>query len=227
MTDRPPSRSYDQWCGLALALDHLGDRWTLLVIRELLAGPRRYTDLRANLPGIATNLLAQRLRDLEADGLIARRDTPAPTPATLYELTAHGRELEPVVLTLTRWGSRLMPAAQPVATMRPSWVALALRALLEPRVTRTTPPVDAAFSSVDHTPIRLVVQRGSLTVSPSAESPAEVVRIEGDPHALLAVITGSVTLAEAKRAGDLSVRGPRAEVAALVALLTPPAQGAA
>src|SRR3712207_6674695 len=97
-------RSYDQFCALAKALDVLGERWTLLVVRELLLGPKRYSDLLEGLPGIGTNLLATRLKTLEANGLVARRRLPAPAASTVYELTDRGRGLEPALYELMRWG---------------------------------------------------------------------------------------------------------------------------
>lgn len=95
-----PSRSYDQYCLLARALDVVGERWTLLVVRELLIGPKRYTDLLDGLPGIATNLLSARLKQMEARGLIQRRRLPAPAASTVYELTELGRGLEPTMAAL-------------------------------------------------------------------------------------------------------------------------------
>jgi len=101
-------RRYGQFCPLAKALDVLGERWTLLVVRELLAGPKRYTDLRAGLPGLATDLLAARLRELQQAGVIGRRVVPPPTPATVYELTERGLALRPVIRELSRWGRPLL-----------------------------------------------------------------------------------------------------------------------
>src|SRR5689334_14592704 len=98
-------RSYGQYCAVAKALDVIGDRWTLLIVRELLLrGPSRYTDLRDGLPGIATNLLADRLRELEHAGLVAREDAPPPVATALFRLTKRGRELRPLLEELTRWG---------------------------------------------------------------------------------------------------------------------------
>src|ERR1700751_2304890 len=106
-------RSYGQYCAVAKALDVVGDRWTLLIVRELLlAGPCRYTDLRNGLPGIATNLLADRLRELEDAGIVRGELAPPPVAPTLYALTERGGALEPIVLELGRWGSPLM--AEPV-----------------------------------------------------------------------------------------------------------------
>ena len=117
-------RTYGQFCGLARALDHVGDRWTLLIVRELLIEPRRYSHIRAALPGVATNLLADRLRKLEADGLISKR------PDGAYCLTALGRRLEVVIHELVRWGAVWMSAGRGSDHFRPQWLAVALDALL-------------------------------------------------------------------------------------------------
>src|SRR3954470_1070788 len=98
-------RTYGDRCGVARALDLVGERWALLVVRELLLGPKRFTGLRAGLPHVGPDVLAQRLRDLEAAGVVARRALRPPAGARVYELTPRGRELEPVVLALGRWGS--------------------------------------------------------------------------------------------------------------------------
>ena len=98
-------KRYDQYCAVARALDVVGDRWVLLIVRELLAfGPSRYSDLKRGLPGIASNLLADRLKTMESEGLIERREAPAPIGAPLYQLTSRGLELEDVLRALTRWG---------------------------------------------------------------------------------------------------------------------------
>jgi DNA-binding HxlR family transcriptional regulator len=99
-------RTYDDPCGIARALDHVGERWALLIVRELLLGPKRFTDLRAGLPGASQNVLSQRLRELEESQVVRRRKLPPPAASQVYELTDRGRELEPVVLALARWGSR-------------------------------------------------------------------------------------------------------------------------
>src|SRR5271155_445348 len=102
-------RSYGQYCSVAKALDVVGERWTLLIVRELLLrGDLRYTDLRQGLPGIATNLLADRLRELERLGVVEREEAPPPIAATVYRLTSHGQRLGPVLLELGRWGSGLL-----------------------------------------------------------------------------------------------------------------------
>lgn len=104
-------RSYDQFCAGARALDAVGDRWTLLIVRELLAGPRRYTDLHADLPGVSTDVLASRLKDMEQGGLATRRKLPPPAAASVYELTERGHGLLPVLAALAEWGARPRGAA--------------------------------------------------------------------------------------------------------------------
>jgi DNA-binding HxlR family transcriptional regulator len=99
-------RSYGDPCGIARALDVIGERWALLVVRELVLGPKRFTDLRAHLPGIATDVLSQRLRQLEEAGVLKPTMLPAPAAGHAYELTDRGRDLEPVLHALGRWGSQ-------------------------------------------------------------------------------------------------------------------------
>ncbi|MET9382677.1 winged helix-turn-helix transcriptional regulator [Streptomyces sp. NPDC002928] len=121
-----PRRSYDQYCSAARALDTVGDRWTLLIVRELLAGPRRYTDLHADLPGVSTDVLASRLKDMERDGLTARRRLPPPGAVYVYELTVRGRELLPVLQALGEWGQAELGERRPTDAVRAHWFALPL-----------------------------------------------------------------------------------------------------
>jgi DNA-binding HxlR family transcriptional regulator len=123
-------RSYGDACGIARALDVVGERWALLVVRELLLGPKRFTDLRAGLPHVGADVLAQRLRDLEASGLLRRGKLPPPAPAQVYELTDRGRELEPAILALGRWGSA-EPAAEGTE-LGPDAAMLALKTMFDP-----------------------------------------------------------------------------------------------
>ncbi len=108
-TESMNHRSYNQYCGLAYALDIVGERWTILIVRELIAGPRRFTDLMDGLPGISTNLLSDRLKSLEQQGMIQRRVLPPPAGSTVYELTELGKGLEKALLELGRWGSQFVP----------------------------------------------------------------------------------------------------------------------
>jgi DNA-binding HxlR family transcriptional regulator len=121
-------RTYGDRCGIARALDIVGERWALLVVRELLLGPKRFTDLRAGLPNIGPDVLSQRLRDLEAAGVVERATLPPPAAAQVYGLTDWGRELEPVVLGLGRWGSRA-PVPSADAPLGPDAAMLALKTM--------------------------------------------------------------------------------------------------
>ncbi len=128
-------RSYEQYCALAFALDSVGERWAFLVIRELLAGPRRFGDLMAGLKGVATNTLTSRLEELEHHGLITSRQLPAPASTSVYELTERGRGLEPAVLELVRWAAPQLKGVdrRRLAPLRSSWLALALKAFFVPK----------------------------------------------------------------------------------------------
>lgn len=126
-----PRRSYDQYCSAARALDAVGDRWTLLIVRELLGGPRRYTDLHADLPGVSTDVLASRLKDMERDGLTTRRRLPPPGAAYVYELTSRGCELLPVLQALGEWGAAELGDRRPTDAVRAHWFALPLLRGLE------------------------------------------------------------------------------------------------
>src|SRR5947209_6710798 len=117
-------RSYNEYCAIAKSLEVIGDRWTLLIIRELaMRGSCRYTDLRNGLPGIATNLLADRLRELEQAGVVAREDAPPPIATTLFSLTERGEQLRPVLDDLMRWGLPLMTERKPDDAVRSHWLA--------------------------------------------------------------------------------------------------------
>jgi DNA-binding HxlR family transcriptional regulator len=125
-------KHYEQYCPVAHALERVGERWSLLIVRELLKGPKRYTDLSAALPGIGTNVLAARLKDLEAAGVLAKRRLPPPAPAQVYELTAYGLALKNVVRELARWGLQSMPAPGNDDQLAPGWLPDALDTLFAP-----------------------------------------------------------------------------------------------
>ena len=124
-------RTYRDACGIARALDVVGDRWALLVVRDLLLGPKRFTDLRAGLPNVSPDVLSQRLRELEAGGLLARRRLPPPAASQVYELTERGRALEPVVLELGRWGTGV-PFPDGDLAFSPDSAMLALKTVFDP-----------------------------------------------------------------------------------------------
>ncbi|WP_262056522.1 winged helix-turn-helix transcriptional regulator [Streptomyces sp. STR69] len=196
-----PRRSYDQYCSAARALDLVGDRWTLLIVRELLAGPRRYTDLHADLPGVSTDVLASRLKDMERDGLTTRRRLPPPGAAYVYELTGRGRELLPVLQALGAWGAPELGERRPTDAVRAHWFAL---------------PLLRALEGEGLVEVRL--EEGEFHVWAGAAGEGEVYG-EGpaprEPDARLvlgvdtctAVAQGELSLADAVRAGRVDVSG--------------------
>ena len=130
-TEKSPRRSYDQYCAVARGLDVIGDRWTLLIVRDLLLGPKRYKDLLSGLPGIGTNLLADRLKELEGAGLIERAVLPPPAGSTVYQLTERGLALEPVMIALGRWGARFLGAPKKSDVMVPRAYFVAMRGVFD------------------------------------------------------------------------------------------------
>jgi DNA-binding HxlR family transcriptional regulator len=125
-------KGYDQYCGVAHALDLVGDRWALLVVRELMHGPRRYTDLAEHLPGIGTNILATRLRDLEEGGVVTKRKLPPPAASRVYELTEYGQALKPVIRELALWGARSLGPPTDEDELYPGWLENVIDTLFAP-----------------------------------------------------------------------------------------------
>jgi len=126
----PMPKRYEQYCPVAHALELVGDRWTLLVIRELMPGPKRYTDLVDRLPGIGTNILASRLRDLESNGIVSRRLLPPPAASRVYELTDYGRDLRPAMRELALWGARSLGPPTDETELFEGWLANAMDTIL-------------------------------------------------------------------------------------------------
>jgi DNA-binding HxlR family transcriptional regulator len=126
------AKRYDQYCAIAHALELVGERWSLLIVRELLAGPKRYTDLSGSLPRIGTNVLAARLKELEAGGILTKRRLPPPTPAQVYELTPYGESLRPVMRELALWGIRSLGAPEDDDEFAPGWLQGALDTVFAP-----------------------------------------------------------------------------------------------
>lgn len=127
------AKRYEQYCPMAHALDLVGDRWALLVVRELMHGPKRYTDLVGHLPGIGTNILAARLRDLEQNGVVTRRTLPPPAASKVYELTDYGRELKPAMRELALWGARSLGPPTAPDELFDGWLANAMDIVLADR----------------------------------------------------------------------------------------------
>jgi DNA-binding HxlR family transcriptional regulator len=216
-------RTYGDPCGIARALDLVGERWALLVVRELVLGPKRFTDLRAGLKHLSPDVLAQRLRGLESAGIVRRRTLPPPAASRVYELTDWGRELEPVVLALGRWGSRA-PFPPGDAQLGIDALVLALRTLFDARA------ADGLRASYE---LRLGEHRfharvagGRLELArASAEHPDAI--IETDPATLAALLWHDRGLADAARAGAIRIDGNRAVVERFLELFPPPEPAAA
>jgi DNA-binding HxlR family transcriptional regulator len=196
-------RSYKQHCGIARALDLVGERWALLVLRELVLGPRRFTDLKEGLPGIATNVLSQRLRQLERDGIVARRRLPAPAASNVYELTEYGEELVPILLDFGRWGARSLGPRPPEHTTQGRWFAVALKAFHEPEAAAditATVAIDLGDAEVT-----LRLDRGKLDVVPGLEEDADLA-ITADAETLVAYLAGAKATVDAEGDRELLER---------------------
>lgn len=207
-------KRYGQYCPVAHALDQIGDRWELLVVRELMLGERRYTDLAEALPGIGSNVLASRLRDLERAGITRKKKLPPPWAVTVYELTEHGRALEPVLRSLAEWGSRTLG----VPNAGDCWSMYAVHVRFRP---------DAATDGVyeirflEGETISLEVANGTLVARKlPAEEPDLVV--EARPEALHALVQGTVKTRAALAEGGVRIlAGTERELAALAAMFAP------
>jgi DNA-binding HxlR family transcriptional regulator len=168
------SRSYNQYCGLAYALDIVGDRWTILIIRELVAGPRRFTDLMEGLPGISTNLLSERLKGLEQQGILNRRTLPPPAASIVYELTLLGQALETTLLELGKWGSQFVPASANGAAVLPvGSYALTLKTFFRPEQAQE---VDETYElHIDHEVLQVQIKAGEIHVQQGESRTAAVI----------------------------------------------------
>jgi DNA-binding HxlR family transcriptional regulator/putative sterol carrier protein len=201
-----PEHAYHQYCGLARALDVAGDRWTLLIVRELVPGPRRFTDLIDGLPGISRNLLTERLRALEGDGVVARRDLPPPAARQVYELTDDGRDLAGVMGPLIGWGARRLGDRKSGEGFRARWAAVGMSALADREATRGVSETyqyvvgDSAF--------HFIVDDGSIEVHDGrAEDPAVVLTTDEDTLADIA--SARITASSAAATGAVTVAGDR------------------
>lgn len=190
------TRSYGQFCALARSLDIVGDRWTLLIVRELLPGPMRYTELKVSLAGIATNLLADRLRTLEANGIVERRLEAA---GVGYALTPWGAGLREPMEALGRWGAPLMATGRGGDSFQPRWLTLALPALL--RGATATPPVELGVETDGLLMVVRVDEDGpSATVRPD-QQPDTI--FTAAPEVIVGLAVGGLTIDQALSMGDL------------------------
>ncbi|MBT3601755.1 MAG: transcriptional regulator [Candidatus Latescibacteria bacterium] len=197
-------RSYGQFCSLARALDVVGERWTLLVIRDLLGGPKRYKDLVQSLSGIGTNLLANRLKELEAAGLVKHTTLPPPASVKAYDLTKRGRALEPAVVALADWGLSLLDAPREDDHWLPQWNAIAFKARFDPEAAKGVREIYAFV--VDGYPHYVVVDDGTVETFEGV-APQAVFTLMADRESFLSVIEGEQTFEDAIGVGDMILEG--------------------
>jgi DNA-binding HxlR family transcriptional regulator len=211
-------RTYGDRCGVARALDIVGERWALLVVRELLLGPKRFTDLRAGLPHVGPDILAQRLRELEQSGIVRRGTLPPPAGSRIYELTERGHELEPIVVALGRFGS-VAPFPPGQAQIGVDAVVIALKSLF---AAGAADGLSASYElRLGEQSFRIDVADGRIeAVRGSAEAPEAT--IETDPGTLASILWHGRKLEEARRSGDIAIAGDRKAVTRFVGLFPLP-----
>ncbi len=199
-------RTYGEACRFAHALDLVGERWALLVVRELLLGPKRFTDLRGGLPRASSNILAERLRDLEQAGVIQRRKLPPPAGSAVYELTEWGEELEPIVTKLGAWGAR-SPFPPDTQEIGPDSIVLALGSLFD---REAAADLSASYElRIGEERFGVEIEAGKLELSrgPAAEPVASIA--VADAPTLAAILTGQLSLDDALASGSLAIEGAK------------------
>jgi DNA-binding HxlR family transcriptional regulator len=212
------TRTYGDGCGIAHGLDLVGERWALLVVRELLLGPKRYTDLRAGLPKASPNVLSERLRELEWAGVVKRRKLPPPAGSRVYELTDWGRELEDIVISLGRWAAR-SPAQPRDAPIGVDSIVLALRALFDSDAAKG---LRASYElRLGEDRFRIAVSDDEIEVARGGTDQADAT-IDTDPGTLDAVLWDGRPLADAQRSRDMTIEGDKAAVERFARLFTMP-----
>ena len=207
ITNKP--RHYDDACGTAHALDLIGERWALLVMRELMMGPRRFGDLRTSLPGLSANVLTQRLEGLEAAGVARRRKLPPPASVQVYELTEWGLEAEPILLSLGKWAVR-SPKHDPTLPLSPVALMLSFRAKFE--TAKAAGPALWITFRFGQEVFTVGVKDGVLITARGEPERADVV-VTGSPPAVAGLVYGKVPLDALEQSGALAVTGGKAALA--------------
>ena len=204
-----------QYCSVAHALDLVGERWALLVVRELVLGPKRFGELQKGLPGISTNVLSNRLKQLEDGGVIRRRLLPRPASGTVYELTEYGRELEHIVVALGRWGAKTIEPRSAEQAFDPEWFAIALLGSFRPESARR---VRATYElRLDGRVFHLRVDGGRLEHGRGPAKDADLV-IETDSENLLALLRGQISVGDAVERGVVKIDGGSDELEKMIEL---------
>jgi DNA-binding HxlR family transcriptional regulator len=211
-------RTYDQFCAVARALDVVGERWTLLVVRELLTGPKRFKDLLDGLPGIGTTLLTARLKDLEGYGMIQRATLPPPAGSRVYELTALGRSLEPVIMALSRWGLRLLDGPRQEDDLQPGWAMVALQSTLKPPTASGTR--ETYEFRVENEVFHVRAEEDEAEIRQGHATDPDLI-VSGDTETFLAIAAGRLAPEVAVDTGAIWVEGAREALTRGLAMLGP------
>lgn len=207
---------YNQYCPLARALELVDGRWTLLIVRELVPGPRRFTDLLGGLPGVSRKLLTDRLRDLERDGVITRRDLPPPAARQVYELTADGRALAQAIAPLIRWGAGRLGEREAEDVFQPRWAAVGMAGLADRTAAQGVHETYQYL--VGGTAFHFVVDNGEVELRDGqAADPAVVVRTDEETFARIA--SGELAVSAALASGALTVQGSQPAARRLATIL--------
>jgi DNA-binding HxlR family transcriptional regulator len=217
-------RSYRDACGIARALDVVGERWALMVVRELLLGPKRFTDIRSGLPHVSPDVLAQRLRDLEQAGIVHHRRLPPPFAAQVYELTDCGRSLEPVLIELGRWGGANAPPPSDEMCMSLDSYIVSLRTLFDPE--RAGDFAARVELRLGEERFRVVIADGHVDADRGELPDADAV-IEADPTTLLDVLHGHRALADALASEAMRFSGDKRKAKRFTQLFPLPAPAVA
>jgi DNA-binding HxlR family transcriptional regulator len=197
-------KRYGQYCPIAHALCAVGERWSLLVVRELIEGPKRYTDLVAGVPGVSTNILATRLRELEQSGVVRKRKLPPPAASTVYELTEYGAELEEVVYALARWGVRTLGPPGPDDDLEPDWGLNAFPALFNPSCANDLSGTYVLRISDDTFTVSLSNGRVGVELGAAEEADFEA---SFDMETFFGLTSGELRPAEAVEQGHVELEG--------------------
>ncbi|OBX17703.1 hypothetical protein A9995_15060 [Erythrobacter sp. QSSC1-22B] len=215
----PRKKPYDDGCATAHALDLFGERWALLIIRELIPGPQRFSDLKAALPGISSNILTVRLGELERSYIAVRRQLPPPAPAMVYELTEWGAELEPIIKSIGKWAAKSPTMAQGMP-MSAASVMLSFRTMFD---ADRAAGLDLNFDLIlDRRAHSVSVSNGELTIEPNQLANAKTT-VAGNPDLVAGVVYGGLSLDDAQQAG-LAIQGDPAMFEAFARLFPLPAK---
>ena len=212
------TRGYGQYCGFARSLELVGERWALLIVRDLLVGPRRFSELQRGLPKVPSNILTTRLKELEEAGLVRRQVLPKPPGGFAYELTQDGRDLEEPVIALGRWGAKHLGELRPDEVITEDSMAMAMRTIFRPERLREGEEIKFQFHFGPHIAINAHVRNGTVTVGRGEIEKPDLV-IDGGP-AIRLLLAREITAKEALKNGSVAIRGKRALLDRFVELFT-------